>query len=230
MGITNSIKVFSAIATLLLAACSGGTEETTSFTGVTAVLLSSFQAKQTSAAKKPPLTRKFIDSLPVSVMEIVLESRNITGLISPYASRSDGQNGKIDTWRNAANSQIVLDNGVLIATRGAGNDLGSALVTSVVESVKKLKAISGPHVLYVSGFDNQSTAIKLECKMEVLGQIRIEIVGHSHNVIHLQEDCISPIGSVTNDYWVDSVDSTVWQSRQWAGPSLGYLKLRVLKK
>ncbi len=73
-------------------------------------------------------------------MEIVLESRNITGLISPYASRSDGQNGKIDTWRNAANSQIVLDNGVLIATRGAGNDLGSALVTSVVESVKKLKA------------------------------------------------------------------------------------------
>ena len=52
----------------------------------------------------------------------------------------------------------VLDNGVLIATRGAGNDLGSALVTSVVESVKKRKAISGPHVLYVSGFDNQSTA------------------------------------------------------------------------
>ena len=84
--------------------------------------------------------------------------------------------------------------------------------------------------MYVSGFDNQSTAIKLECKMEVLGQIRIEIVGHSHNVIHLQEDCISPIGSVTNDYWVDSVDSTVWQSRQWAGPGLGYLKLRVLKK
>ena len=29
MGITNSIKVLSAIATLLLAACSGGTEETT---------------------------------------------------------------------------------------------------------------------------------------------------------------------------------------------------------
>jgi len=26
------------------------------------------------------------------------------------------------------------------------------------------------------------------------------------------------------------LDSTVWQSRQWAGPSLGYLKLRVLKK
>ena len=230
MGITNSIKVFSAIVTLLLAACSGGTEETTSFTGISAVLLSSFQAKQTAGAKKPPLTRKFIDNLPVSVMEIVLESRNITGLISPYASRSDGQNGKINTWRNAANSQIVLDNGVLIATRGAGNDLGSALVTSVVESVKKRMAVSGPHVLYVNGLDNQPTEIKLECKMEVLGQTRIEIVGHSHNVIYLQEHCISSIGSVTNDYWVDSVDSTVWQSRQWAGPSVGYLKLRVLKK
>ena len=230
MGMIRSIKSLVMGATLLLSACTGGNETSTSTAGLFSLLVTSFQEKGSTTSKKKPLTREFIDKLPVSAMEIVLESRNITALISPYASRSDGSSGTIDTWRNAANSQIVLDNGVLIATRGAGNDLGSALVTSVVKSVKKRKAFSGPHVLYVSGFDNRSTQIKLECKMEVLGQTRIEIVGHSHNVVHLQEGCISPIGSVTNDYWVDSVDSTVWQSRQWAGPSLGYLKLRVLKK
>ena len=230
MGMIRSIKSLVMGAILLLSACTGGNETSTSAVGLFSLLVTSFQEKGSTTSKKKPLTREFIDKLPVSAMEIVLESRSITALISPYASRSDGSNGTIDTWRNAANSQIVLDNGVLIATRGAGNDLGSALVTSVVKSVKKRKAFSGPHVLYVSGFDNRSTQIKLECKMEVLGQTRINIVGHSHNVVHLQEGCISPIGSVTNDYWVDSLDSTVWQSRQWAGPSLGYLKLRVLKK
>ena len=56
-----------------------------------------------------------------------------------------------------------------------------------------------------------------------------EIVELKFNTRHLQEQCSNALGQVTNDYWVDSQDGTVRQSRQWAGPYIGYLRLRRLK-
>ena len=35
-------------------------------------------------------------------------------------------------------------------------------------------------------------------------------------------------GVVVNDYWVDPGGGLVWQSRQWGGPAMGYLRTRRL--
>lgn len=225
-----STKALAIGASLFLSACTGGTETSSTLAGQIGTIFNSVQESRAPKAETPQLTPEIVASIPVAAIEIVLEDRGATGIVVPYASRNDGRNGTVATWRNARNSQIILRDGVLIATRGTGNDLGSSRVSSVVESINTLRPVSGPHNMFVKGYGNDTTRIDLDCEMESLGQTRIEIVGRAHNVVHLRENCMGPDGPVTNDYWVDRSDSTVWQSRQWAGPDLGYFRMRLLKK
>ena len=225
-----STKAIAIGAMLFVSACTGGTDTSSTLAGQFGTIFSTVQQSRAPKAETPPLTPELVASIPVAALEVVLEDRGATGIVVPYATRRDGRRGTITTWRNASNSQVILRDGVLIATRGTGNDLGSSRVTSVVEAINTLRPVSGPHNLFVKGYDNSTTRIDLECEMQSLGQTRIDIVQRVHTVLHLQENCTGPDGPVTNDYWVDRSDSTVWQSRQWAGPDLGYLRLRLLKK
>jgi len=71
--------------------------------------------------------------------------------------------------------------------------------------------------------------LSLSCDLQDLGMETIVIVERSHHTRHLQERCEGGGGGVVNDYWVDPNRPVVWQSRQWAGPNVGYLRLRRLK-
>ena len=50
-----------------------------------------------------------------------------------------------------------------------------------------------------------------------------------HPTTHMRETCVTADGGrITNDYWVDTRAGLVWQSQQWAGPHVGYVKMRRL--
>ncbi|WP_299619451.1 YjbF family lipoprotein [uncultured Tateyamaria sp.] len=218
-------------AVLVLAACTGGRDSSSS----QAAQISSYREalREVRAAKQPlpELTPALIESLPTAALEVVLEARGDTVFVVPYSDRTDRRKGALRTWRTASNGQIVMRDGVLIATRGLGYDLGSSRVLSVLNAVEQRSPVSGPHNYFAKGFDNSVTRIDLECEMQSLGDVRIDIVSSIHSVVHLRENCLGPDDlSVTNDYWVDQRDSTIWKSRQWGGPELGYLSTRLLKK
>ena len=215
---------------LFLSACSSGSETSSTLAAQLGTVVSIAQERRGPKTEQPPLTPELVASLPFAALEVVFETRDLTGLVAPYAYRSDGRKGQVVIWRNAGNSQIVLREGVLIATRGAGNDLGSSRVSSVVDSIATLRPVSGPHNMFVKGYDNYTTRIDLECEMQSLGDTRIEIVERVHTVVHFRETCSGEFGPIINDYWVARSDRTVWQSRQWGGPDLGYIRIRMLKK
>jgi len=68
----------------------------------------------------------------------------------------------------------------------------------------------------------------MACSLQDLGPAPVEIVEVTYATRHLQERCEAAGSVVVNDYWVDSRSGRVWQSRQWAGPTIGYLRLRQL--
>ena len=74
--------------------------------------------------------------------------------------------------------------------------------------------------------------MELACEISDLGSETIVIVERAHRVEHLRETCVLGAdgagGVIANDYWIDSTGPTVWQSRQWAGPYVGYLTTRQL--
>lgn len=217
-------------AALFLAACSGGSETQSTQAGQFKSYREALREIRSPQPELPALTPALVASLPTAALEVVLERREATVFVVPYSNRTDRRKGALRTWRAADDAQFVTRDGVLIATRGLGYDLGSSRVLSVLNAVEQRSPVSGPHNYFVKGYDNRATRIDLECEMQSLGAQRIDIVGQVHDVVHLRENCTGPDLTVTNDYWVDRGDSTIWQSRQWGGPDIGYLRMRLLKK
>jgi hypothetical protein len=230
MGMIRSVTTLALGASLFLAACSGGSERSSSQAAQFQTYRDAIREIRAPKPELPALTPALIASLPTAALELVIEDRGATAFLVPYSDRTDRRKGALRTWRSADSAQIVLRDGVLVTTRGLGNDLGSSRVSSVLTSIETLSPVSGPHNLFVKGYDNKSSRIDLECEMQSLGAKTIDIVQTQHSVIHFRENCAGPDGEVTNDYWVSQFDSTVWQSRQWGGPGLGYLRMRLLKK
>ena len=69
------------------------------------------------------------------------------------------------------------------------------------------------------------------CTGQRNGRVTLEIVELTYPVESLSEICTDSNGTrIENQYFVDTRDGTVWQTRQWAGEKIGYMNTRILKK
>ncbi|GGX38771.1 hypothetical protein GCM10007385_02040 [Tateyamaria omphalii] len=215
---------------MLVAGCSGGTDTQTDQATKFKSLYDAFRASRTAPAELPTLTPALIDSLTVPSLEVTIENRDATAFLIPFSERQDSGPGLVRTWRSANDAQVTLRKGVIAATRGIGFDIGSVDADPAVQAIQKRTPISGDHTLYIKNGNNGIDEISLQCEMRKVADETLEIVGKSFPVVHLQENCTGWKGVVAFDYWVDRRDSTVWQTRQWSGPDLGYIRTRLLKK
>jgi group 4 capsule polysaccharide lipoprotein GfcB/YjbF len=227
------LALFSA---LFLAACSGGNDEPSLELQVIANMRSAIAAKTAPKVENPPVTRAVLDTVEGAFLEVHLERRDLLAFLSVTARRRDGTPGLITVWRTVDNSELVVRNGVLIATRGLGGDILSSTVQ--VDNNTIGPARSGEKIMNIRSLDNKTVRLALSCELSDLGPVTIEIIEQRHPTRHLRETCTGGVaadgsgetGEVINDYWVDSQNGLVWQSRQWAGPYIGYLRLRQVTR
>ncbi|MCA0873452.1 YjbF family lipoprotein [Seohaeicola saemankumensis] len=215
------------LAGVLLAGCGGGNQ-------VEPLELQVIRAGQAAIAKRtagappprPALTRAALNTVEVSALEVTLERDDVLAYLLIDDTRRDSTPGRITVWRSEDNLNVVTRNGIVIATRGLGNDIISSSVQ--VSGDSPGPARSGDHVQMVRALDNKAVPIPLACDLVDMGAETIVIVERKHPTRHLQQRCEGAGGTVVNDYWVDSARGIVWQSRQWAGPGIGYMRLRRL--
>ena len=181
--------------------------------------------KKEVEAETPPLTRAALDTLTEPYLEVTLEKRDIVAYLSQQQQRRDDTPGLIEVWRTTDDITLTLRSGVLVASRGMGDDIlsASALVAAGPGPIS-----GGERRYQIRGLDNQAQSLTMACTLQDLGPETVEIVELRHATRHLQERCEGGGGLVVNDYWVDSRSGRVWQSRQWAGPTIGYLRIRQI--
>ena len=186
------------------------------------------------ATKTPELTRAFLDGVDGALLEVTLERRDQRAYLYTEAQRRDAYPGQIVVWRTGDNVSLVMRNGVLSATRGLGGDIASSRV-QVANGVAGPSG-SGEKSFDIRARDNKALHLSLICEVADLGPKTIRIIGLDHPTRHLRETCEGgrtaggSIGTVVNDYWVDQRAGLVWQSRQWAGPEVGYLRIRQVNR
>lgn len=215
------------IAAVVLAGCAGGNGGQRTELQILQVLGAA--AREAAAGKpqaRPPLTRAALKTVQVSAIEVTLERPGIQAYLFLDAVRRDDTPGKIILWRSEDNATLATRNGVVIATRGLGNDLLSSTIP--VRGDSPGPAGGGERVQMISGLDNKALRLVLQCDLRDLGPEPVEIVELVHPTRRLQERCTGPGGEIVNDYWVDGRAGIVWQSRQWAGPGIGYMRIRRL--
>lgn len=219
---------------LTLAACSGGDEVASLELSLVKATGAVIAARTAPKVTRPPLTRAALNTLDGSFLEVTLERRDQLAYLYVSAQRRDARPGRITVWRTEDNITLTMRGGVLIATRGLGGDILSSNVQLAGDAPGPARG--GEKILDIRALDNKAVRLALTCDLADLGPETIVIVEQRHATRRLRETCRGGIaadgtgtpGRVVNDYWVDTGAGLIWQSRQWAGPETGYLRLRRL--
>jgi hypothetical protein len=127
--------------------------------------------------------------------------------------------GDVVTWTAQGQANFSLRDGVLIQTRGILFDLMSAQAPSLAqltggESYQRIYFFLGP--------DDAGTRRTYDCTTATVGRETIEVVGKSHDTLHVTETCTRPNGKLTNDFWIEG--NMIRKSRQWASNGVTYLE------
>ena len=211
-------------ALVLLAGCQGGVDAPSVQLQILETVEEGIRAKAAPPPPRPALTRATLDRLDGAFLEATREQTGQTAILGVNLTRRDGSPGRITVWRAEDAVTLATRNGVLIATRGLGGDVISTEVQVAGDSPGPARG--GARVLHVQALDNQAVPVRLSCTLADLGPETLTIVERRHATRHLRETCSGDGGTVVNDYWTEG--GLVRQSRQWAGPFIGYLKTRQL--
>jgi len=132
--------------------------------------------------------------------------------------------GSAVIWRSADGNTVTLFNGLLIATRGFGNDLASAKVPSV-------RAGTGDVLRehYYLGGDEVMRRHAFFCDFRDGGRQALNLLGVTFDTDLVVETCTGDIDSFENRYWFND-QGGILKSVQWASPEIGALVIEYVPR
>ncbi len=175
----------------------------------------------------PGLDPALVAGYSEPLLGAVLPSRNAAaglGLYALHAGRS--------FWQSPDRAGlIVLDPGIVVATRGLGLDLDAADASMIADLIASGRSGSGERrFVWRDGLYRPQEA-RFFCRVTLEGRTTLSLAGRARPVLVFREDCASAEGAAlvfTNRYWRDAERPLIWQSSQWLGNTLGTLYLQRL--
>ncbi len=135
-----------------------------------------------------------------------------------------GQNGAMRSYTTASQKGIILRSGLLIGTRGFGNDMMSADVEPAAALILSRTAGQAARKLRYLDGEGVERPVPLDCAITPAAPVeQAEIT-----LTPVGERCVFRNLVVENSYFV-TPEGKILASRQWGGPRLGYLNLTVLR-
>ncbi len=128
----------------------------------------------------------------------------------------------VETWRTGESQTLSFRGGVLVATRGLGDDLMSAEVTGTLAALNGGPQEGYPRLLTYLDGEDRTLFRAMICSMSAPEPTMVEGIGTSYATRATVETCHTTGLSVTNRYWQDP-DGTMRRAEQWVGPGLGML-------
>lgn len=126
-----------------------------------------------------------------------------------------GQNGTMRTYMTPSEEAVILRNGMLVGTKGLGNDLAVA-EPGTEGFIRAGQSGSGTRIMRYLGGDGLERPLQFDCT-----------TGPGPNTGIMVEDCTGHGLTFQNSYAVQGGQIPV--SRQWVGPALGYITVQTLR-
>ena len=218
--------VFSILVLLALSACGNSPELETGETKVLKIIKDKMDAPSGATAyidARKLVSREILDGVGVPILFVEID-RGQNGTLSQYPGEGVGQ-----TWLGVDGSTVTLDNGILKATRGMGDDLmGSEISLEINWS--ELEEVSYERRMAYLRFDNKTLINEYSCTLTDMNSMEtINLFDAEFSVNHVQETCRGAAGSFVNDYYIDT-EGLVRNSRQYQGNKIGHMTIARLDK
>lgn len=185
--------------------------------GVVSGIVGGGETAPTQAAPQStgPLTRAQIEAQPTDLLRVSLISRGTTALIF-----KGGENGTRITWLSADGLSLTFDRGVLVGTRGLGDDVMGSDISGVLASFRGAANYQRT-IDFLNGLE-QIERVTFQCAMVRTGQETLTLFERNYATTIYQETCTGAGTSFKNTYWRDG-NGVIWQARQWVSGGVGYL-------
>ena len=170
------------------------------------------------------INRKQIDAANVPVLFVELASGQ-NGTLTPYPGQGVGQ-----TWLGADGATVTLENGILKATRGMGDDLmGSSASMPPWSKINKNTEIFSRELNYITG-NNKISKRVLSCNIEkTSSKEQIKIWDINFTVDNFEENCSDISLIIKNTYQVEN-NEIVRRSSQYHSETLGSILIERLDR
>lgn len=130
------------------------------------------------------------------------------------------ENAGRTTWFSPDGLSVVFQNGMLIGTRGLGDDL-MGLEASRSRNLLRSGGNSTRTYYWMTGL-GQVEPHQFSCEISLGAAERIEIIERFYQTTRVDETCTGEDFSFRNIYWLDAT-GTIWQSSQLVSPGVGFL-------
>lgn len=218
--------IFSILVLLALSACGNSSELETGETKVLKIIKDKMDSPSGATAyidARKLVSREILDGVGVPILFVEID-RGQNGTLSQYPGEGVGQ-----TWLGVDGSTVTLDNGILKATRGMGDDLmGSEISLEINWS--DLEEVPYERRLAYLRLDNKTLINQYSCTLTDMNSMdTINLFDADFSVKHVQETCRGAAGSFVNDYFIDT-EGLVRNSRQYHGEKIGYMTIARLDR
>jgi hypothetical protein len=212
------------VATLGLSACSSEKDKGFAADAVK-LAVDAAKAKKSSSAGSAvggfTLTRAQVSSIEVPLDLVTIESRGATGAIFQIAPP-----GGVETGASQDKISLSLRNGIVVATRGLGDDLMSAAVPKTTQLQSVGTTYQRSHT--VLDGEDKPVAQSFDCQVRNRVAEQITVLERSYATQHVTEACSGPSGQFENEYWLQTGEN-IRKSRQFISKSVGYVVIEHLQ-
>lgn len=174
-----------------------------------------------AAAQPAQLTRALLAQVVSPVQLVTIEKFKKQALVAEIA-----RNGGVETWSTMDDVTIATRDGVLVATRGFGDDLMSAAVPGAGRLRSGSDQLTRRYV-HLSGLD-QTVNLTLTCTTSNPVSEAVEIVEKVYSTRRVDETCEGDGLQFTNSYWWDG-SGKLRKSRQWVSHNVGSILIEDLR-
>lgn len=212
------------LAIFSLSACSSGTEETATavvYKALIAATHTGIGAKDAPAEANLGVTRAALQNIAVPLQLVTLESRGAQAAIF-----KTGTNGDVETWSSQDKKSLSMRNGIIVATRGLGDDLMSAAVPKITQ----LQHENATHLRIHTFLDGEDKPVQLRFECRIFRQVAetIAVLKRNYATHRTTETCRGPSGTFSNIFWIEA-GGKMRKSRQFLSNSIGYVMIEQLQ-
>ncbi|SPH24537.1 hypothetical protein DEA8626_03589 [Defluviimonas aquaemixtae] len=157
---------------------------------------------------------------------IIVAQMEKTGLLT--ALGEIGRNAGVRTFVTPSEQAIMLRQGLLVGTRGLGNDLMSTELGSAAALVGGRTGGQTQRVWRYLDGEGIERPLPMNCTITRGPAKSFTFAGNAHSTVQMDENCSGQGLSISNSYWVTG-NGTIALSHQWIGPALGHVTIQLVR-
>lgn len=217
------------LAIMALAAC-GSDRQATEGAGVFKKLA---VAAKTSLSTRKAGTRAPVDTeaMAASAKQTVMGSILIAQFeINRYTTvlGQIGENAGIRTYATPDQKAMLVKGGVVVGTRGFGDDLMSAKADEAIRLIRARAVGTAKRTYRYLDGEGIERPLPMTCSIAPGSSQALAFGGQRFATVQVAETCVSGPLSVGNAYWVTG-DGSIVMSHQWIGQTLGFADIQLIR-